>query len=202
MFNTSELQDNSNQVFSQEQGISPLFDDRAEEAIVYSPELQAELPTRQDRPDRVYGLRVTERLSRLLQLAGTVRNSPFRVDGDPLVFPFLVIEAKSEKGSDAFTDTQAQTAFAIREMLSIQHQLAEAAERDGDWDSTPLVWFLSYKGEQWRASAAYIHTAKGKTSYVSVSIFNVNTSSNYYHSALFVFGVAALTHSITRCNFF
>lgn len=153
--------------FSQELGISPLFDDRAEEAIVYSPELQAELPTRQDRPDRVYGLRVTERLSRLLQSAGTVRNSPFKVDGDPLVFPFLVIEAKSEKGSDAFTDTQAQTAFAIRELLSIQHQLAEAAEKDGERDSGPLVWFLSYKGEQWRASAAYIHTTKKKTCYVS-----------------------------------
>ncbi|KAF0645916.1 hypothetical protein FPSE5266_20014 [Fusarium pseudograminearum] len=161
----------------QEQGISPLFDDRAEEAIVYSPELQAELPTRQDRPDRVYGLRVTERLSRLLQSAGTVRNSPFKVDGDPLVFPFLVIEAKSEKGSDAFTDTQAQTAFAIRELLSIQHQLAEAAEKDGEWDSGPLVWFLSYKGEQWRASAAYIHTTKKKTSYRVVRLWSGSVDS-------------------------
>ncbi|EYB27190.1 hypothetical protein SNK05_010704 [Fusarium graminearum] len=161
----------------QEQGISPLFDDRAEEAIVYSPELQAELPTRQDRPDRVYGLRVTERLSRLLQSAGTVRNSPFKVDGDPLVFPFLVIEAKSEKGSDAFTDTQAQTAFAIRELLSIQHQLAEAAEKDGEWDSGPLVWFLSYKGEQWRASAAYIHTTKKKTFYRVVRLWSGSVDS-------------------------
>jgi hypothetical protein len=154
---------------SQEQGISPLFDDRAEEAILYSSELRAELPKREDRPDRVYGLQVTERLSRLILSAESVRSSPFRQDGEPLVFPFLVIEAKSEKGSDAFTDTQVQTAFAIRELLSIQHQLARVALEDKEWDAGPLVWFLSYKGEQWRVSAAYIHDQNDKTSYVSIT---------------------------------
>ncbi|KAF5589548.1 hypothetical protein FPCIR_6751 [Fusarium pseudocircinatum] len=149
----------------QEQGISPLFDDRAEEAIIYSDKLRAELPKREDRPDRVYGLQVTERLSRLLLAAENVRSSPFRQDGDPLVFPFLVIEAKSEKGCDAFTDTQVQTAFAIRELLFIQNQLARVAEEDKDWEAGPLVWFLSYKGEQWRVSAAYIHHHNDKTSY-------------------------------------
>ncbi|KAG4272969.1 hypothetical protein FPRO04_10049 [Fusarium proliferatum] len=156
----------------QEQGISPLFDDRAEEAIIYSNELRAELPKREDRPDRVYGLQVTERLSRLLLAAETVRSSPFRQDGDPLVFPFLVIEAKSEKGCDAFTDTQVQTAFAIRELLSIQDQLARLAEEDTEWDAGPLVWFLSYKGEQWRVCAAYIHDQNGKTSYRVVRLWS------------------------------
>lgn len=98
-----------------------------------------------------------------------MRSSPFRQDGEPLVFPFLVIEAKSEKGCDAFTDTQVQTAFAIRELLSIQDQLARLAEEDTERDAGPLVWFLSYKGEQWRVSAAYIHNQNGKTSYVSVA---------------------------------
>ncbi|KAL5615818.1 hypothetical protein FOBRF1_004566 [Fusarium oxysporum] len=156
----------------QEQGISPLFDDRAEEAIIYSSELRAELPQREDRPDRVYGLQVTERLSRLLLAAENVRSSPFRQDGEPLVFPFLVIEAKSEKGSDAFTDTQVQTAFAVRELLSIQHKLARVAEEDKDWDAGPLVWFLSYKGEQWRVSAAHIHHQNDKTSYRVVRLWS------------------------------
>ncbi|KAF5671652.1 hypothetical protein FDENT_10828 [Fusarium denticulatum] len=156
----------------QEQGISPLFDDRAEEAIIYSSELRAELPKREDRPDRVYGLQVTERLSRLLLAAENVRSSPFRQDGDPLAFPFLVIEAKSEKGCDAFTDAQVQTAFSIRELLSIQNQLARVAEEDTEWDACPLVWFLSYKGEQWRVSAAYIHNQNGKTYYRVVRLWS------------------------------
>ncbi|KAF4946513.1 hypothetical protein FGADI_11151 [Fusarium gaditjirri] len=155
----------------QEQGISPLFDDRAEEAIIYSDDLRAELPKREDRPDRVYGLQVTERLSRLILAAESVRTSPFRQDGDPLIFPFLVIEAKSEKGSDTFTDTQVQTSFAIRELLSIQHQLAQAVEED-KWDAGPLVWFMSYKGEQWRVSAAYIHDQNGKISYRVVRLWS------------------------------
>lgn len=146
-----------------------MFDDRAEEAIIYSTELRAELPKREHRPDRVFGLQVTERLSRLLNYAEDVRSSPFRLDGDPLVFPFLVIEAKSEKGSDAFTDTQVQTAFAIRELLSIQQELAHVANENEEWDGGPLVWFLSYKGEQWRVFAAYIHTNPDKISYVSIA---------------------------------
>ncbi|KAF5676902.1 hypothetical protein FHETE_1964 [Fusarium heterosporum] len=158
-----------------EQGISPLFDDRAEEAIRYSGELRSELPKREDRPDRVYGLRVTERLSRLLQLVEDTKEgikvSPFKSDGDPLVFPFLVIEAKSEKGSDSVSDTQVQTAFAIRELLSIQLQLTQAAEQDMDRDGGPLVWFLSYKGEQWRVSAAYVHDQNGKVYYRVVRLW-------------------------------
>ncbi|KAF4969181.1 hypothetical protein FSARC_3557 [Fusarium sarcochroum] len=149
-----------------EQGISPLFDDRAEEAIMYSPQLQSELPKREERPDRVYGLQATNRLSRLLQSAKDIRSSPFRPDGEPIIFPFLVIEAKSEKGSDAFTDTQVQTAFAIRELLLIQRGLAQAAGEDTEWDAGPLVWFLSYKGEQWRVSAAYTHNQDDVTFYV------------------------------------
>ncbi|EGU75170.1 hypothetical protein FOXB_14309 [Fusarium oxysporum f. sp. conglutinans Fo5176] len=155
-----------------EQGISPLFDDRAEEAIIYSSELRAELPKREHRPDRVFGLQVTERLSRLLNYAEDIRSSPFRLDGDPLVFPFLVIEAKSEKGSDAFTYTQVQTAFAIRELLSIQQELAHVANENEEWDGGPLVWFLSYKGEQWRVFAAYIHTTPDKISYRVVRLWS------------------------------
>ncbi|KAL2127828.1 hypothetical protein VTI74DRAFT_10108 [Chaetomium olivicolor] len=150
-----------------EHGISPIFDDRADEAIVYSPELQAELPKREEKPDRVYGLRRTKRLERLLlstedkrpsaqgkPIGENLKTSPFRPDGEPIVFGFLVIEAKSEKGADAFTDIDVQTAFAIRELLSIQNGLRLAAEEGVNWDAGPLVWFLSYKGEHWRVSAA------------------------------------------------
>lgn len=144
-----------------------MFDDRAEEAIIYSSELRAELPRREHRPDRVYGLQVTERFSRLLHYAEDIRSSPFRIDGDPLVFPFLVIEAKSEKSTDGFANNQVQTAFAIRELLSIQHELAQATNKGRECDGGPLVWFLSYRGEEWRVFAAYIHTTHDGRSYVS-----------------------------------
>ncbi|KAF4498054.1 hypothetical protein FAGAP_5774 [Fusarium agapanthi] len=155
-----------------EQGISPLFDDRAEEAIIYSSELRAELPKREHRPDRVYGLQVTERLSRLLNYAEDIRSSPFRPDGDPLVFPFLVIEAKSEKGTDGFTNAQVQTAFAIRELLSIQHELSHVTDEGREWDGGPLVWFLSYVGEEWRVFAAYIHTTHNRMFYRVVRLWS------------------------------
>lgn len=41
-------------------GISPLSDDRADEAIEYFSQLCVEMPKREDRPDRVYGLQVTD----------------------------------------------------------------------------------------------------------------------------------------------
>jgi hypothetical protein len=55
-------------------------------------------------------------------IGDSFRSSPFKSDRDPIVVSFLLIGAKSKKGSDAFTNTQAQTDFAIRELLSIQHK--------------------------------------------------------------------------------
>lgn len=48
-----------------EQGVNPLFDDRAEEAIIHDNVLQYQMPKR-EKPDRVYGLRVTNKLEQLL----------------------------------------------------------------------------------------------------------------------------------------
>ncbi|PKS08714.1 hypothetical protein jhhlp_004767 [Lomentospora prolificans] len=153
----------------QEHGINPLFDDRADEAIVYYPEVQAILGKRKLSPDRIYGLRKTKRFERILYredkrkssskgkyIGDNTRTTPFCPDGEPVLFPFLVIEAKSEKGGAPFSSIEAQTAFAIRELLLVQDELRQAAEDDMDWDAAPLAWFLSYRGEQWRVSAAFI----------------------------------------------
>lgn len=93
------------------------------------------MPKREDRPDCVYGLQITDTLSRLLYSTGdkrfmegggpicdNIRSSPFNSHRDPIFFPLFDIEAKSEKGSDAPTNSQAQTDFAIRELLSIQYK--------------------------------------------------------------------------------
>ncbi|KAG5744247.1 hypothetical protein H9Q70_013048 [Fusarium xylarioides] len=156
----------------QDQGISPLFDDRAEEAIQYARELLDQLPTREERPDRVWGLQNTKRFARLLQLNRNIRSSPFKPDGEPIAFPFLIIEAKSEKGSDAFTNIQTQTSFAIRELLMIQQGLARAADEDVEWDAGPLVWFIAYKGEQWRVHTAYVDERDGKVFYRVVRLWS------------------------------
>ncbi|KAF5599882.1 hypothetical protein FPANT_2987 [Fusarium pseudoanthophilum] len=152
-------------------GISPIFDDRAEQGMVCSPALQVELQKREVRPDRVYGLQATKRFGRLLELTQGVRSNPFKPDGEPLIFPFLVIEAKSEKAGSSNSDIQLQTGFAIRELLMIQYELGEAAGEDGNWHGGPLVWFVSYRGEDWRVSAAYIHKMDDEISYRVVRLW-------------------------------
>jgi hypothetical protein len=99
-----------------------------------------------------------------------IRFTPFRPDGEPIVFPFLALEAKSEKGRDGFSDVEMQTAFTIRALLKLQGDLRNATGEDSEWESGPLVWFLSYKGEQWRVAAAYIEYENGVEHYVSMHL--------------------------------
>jgi hypothetical protein len=116
-----------------------LFDDRAQEVIVHDRTLQSEMQKR-EKPDRVYGLRMIKRLERLLlwtedkrpasggkTIGESIRRSPFRHDGEPIVFfPFLALEAKSEKGRDGFSDVETQTAFTIHALLSLLEDLRKA----------------------------------------------------------------------------
>jgi hypothetical protein len=96
-----------------------------------------------------------------------IRTSPLNADGgEPVIFPFLVIEAKSEKGRDSFSDIEVQTAFSIRTLLKLQQDLRDAAGYDNESEASPLVWFFSYKGEQWRVSAAFVRNGRRIRSYV------------------------------------
>jgi hypothetical protein len=126
---------------------------------------------------------MTKRLERLLQwtedkrvaaggkmIGESIQSSPFRPDGEPIVFPFLALEAKSEKGRDGFSDIETQTAFTIRSLLTLQEDLRRAAGEDSEWESGPLVWFLANKGEQWRVAAAYIEHKNGVRYHVSVTL--------------------------------
>lgn len=97
----------------------------------------------------------------------SLRLSPFRVEDEPLLFPFLVLEAKSEKSADSFMNIEIQTAFAIRELLMIQDNLRQTAGSIEDQSSIPLVWFLSNRGEQWRVYICYIEHSRGSSRFVS-----------------------------------
>jgi hypothetical protein len=135
---------------------------------------------KQEQPDRVYGLQSTNNFERLLKALSNraeshfteaqdekdLKTSPFRQDGDPLLFPFLVLEAKSEKGQDSFGSIEMQTAFSIRTLLKIQADLYSAVGKQPTRLGAPLVWFFASKGEEWRVSAGYTATREQTSHYV------------------------------------
>lgn len=90
---------------------------------------------------------------------------PFHEVRDPVLFPFLVLEAK-KKTNSGFTEVETQTAFAILKLLDLQLRLKEANGKDSQWGTGPLVWFLSNCGDRWRVAAAYVQTEGSITHHV------------------------------------
>ena len=86
----------------------------------------------------------------------SIKTCPLKDNCAPLLFPFLILEAKSEKSSDSFSKINLQTGFAIYALLKLQHGLTNASIANQEAGMMPLVWFLSSKGEIWRLSAAYV----------------------------------------------
>jgi hypothetical protein len=123
------------------------------------------VPDRLRRPDRVYGLRETDTFEGLLEQVAKespprdtirqwIRTSPFKDMAQPLLFPFLILEAKSEKSSDGFEQIQCQTAFPIKLLLQLQDGLQRKAIQVSS--PGPLLWFLSCRGDTWRVHGCYI----------------------------------------------
>ncbi len=84
-----------------------------------------------------------------------VQSSPFRDESDPLLFPFLILEAKSEKSSSGFDDITIQTAFPILALLKLQREL-KTHVNDEELDGGPLVWFFANRGDAWRVYGCYM----------------------------------------------
>lgn len=133
-----------------------------------------------DRPDRIYGLRETKvfrdalysepRLSNTEIVKHVITSSPFQNVGEPLLFPFLILEAKSEKGADSWSSIERQPSLPIRTLLKMQEDLRKQSASTGYSNSEPLVWFLSYKGEEWRIYGSSLQTINGKTHYVRLPL--------------------------------
>ena len=96
-----------------------------------------------------------------------IRTSPFKEGTEPLLFPFLVLEAKAEKSSNGFVDIQTQTMFPVRALFKLQEDLqlemlkSQQDLRDEMVDTTendlgPLVWFFANRGDSWRVYGCYI----------------------------------------------
>lgn len=148
-----------------------------------------ELPKR--KPDRVYGLRQTPNFSQRLSTPVTLlrefakaetlkaisevsaseagdllvedilQAAPFNSIGDPLLFPFLVIEAKSEEGR-GFHSCGIQTALPLWALLKLQDRL-QTLTRPMSELGGPLVWYIAYRGDDWRVSA-FCGTSSDSTS--------------------------------------
>ncbi|OBT67658.1 hypothetical protein VE03_03436 [Pseudogymnoascus sp. 23342-1-I1] len=126
-----------------------LFDDRAKESIMYGPLVDMQLPKK--KPDRVFGLKKSKSFAKILDVDGTdsdedSRFSPFKDCNDPLLFPFLIIEAKPEKMSAGFQEIQTQTALPIWELLKLQESIRNDTLRESH-STSPLVWFFANRGD-------------------------------------------------------
>jgi hypothetical protein len=164
-----------------------LFHFRAGQYIYHDDEV-AEIIPNGEKPDRAYGLRYTQRLKRVLRAvsaesgqtdkylarfspyprarkeATTEANSKGRSTKNPLLFPFLVLESKSESSGVEHHAIFRQTAFAIRSFLKIQYDLWTSTVGERTWGTGgPFVWFLSQKGVDWRVEGAYIHNIKARS---------------------------------------
>ncbi|KAJ0417817.1 hypothetical protein BJY00DRAFT_315608 [Aspergillus carlsbadensis] len=145
-------------------GLERTFIGRASELVNHPPSLAKQL-RRKLHPDRVYGLRETRHIADLLQTASPENSHPVQdllarqphsSDGKPLLFPFLVVEAKGSKASDDWHSICLQTAFPIYTFLNVQQGLrAKAGQHSSRRPSAPLVWFIMSRGEDWRVYLAY-----------------------------------------------
>lgn len=166
--------------------INKIFSSRADELVLYDPfeastdSLKDKL--RQRRPDRIIGFQETHSVGealdhnarRLQDDAGlqTIRDmvecTVLNHKSGLLLFPFLVIEAKSDAGEN-FRACDAQTAFPIWKMLNIQEELQAKTHLKLTYGG-PLLWYIAYRGNDWRISACYTDDIDGEHSYVSLLI--------------------------------
>ena len=166
-----------------------MFDDRTQEVIIHDPLLRSQLPKQE--PDRVYGLQETNNFEKLLStpvpsalandanvtLRELVRNSPFKDGVEPLLFPFLILEAKSGKSSSGFYEVQTQTAFPIFALLKLQEDLL-ARVQDGGIANGPLIWFFANRGDAWRVYGCCLSDSE-PTRYVRI------LSNSFYHGIFY-----------------
>jgi len=113
-------------------------------------ELEGE-PLRVQEPDRVIGLRLTRTIAERIAADRFRKNTHTPFSGKDVLYPFVVVEAKREKGPVAgFSGIEHQSAFPIRTCLRLQQNL----QQETGIDLQCLVWFFAFRGEEWRVYGA------------------------------------------------
>jgi hypothetical protein len=137
------------------------------------------------RPDRIHGLQRTKNFELLLQslyahddpphqpprLVEAVVKTTLNPDtgGSPLLFPFLLSEAKRERSAEGFEQMEIQTSFPIKHALQLQYDLLRTPGNTMDVPGGPLVWFLANRGEDWRVYAGHVQVRDGRPKYVGMN---------------------------------
>ncbi|KAL4999862.1 hypothetical protein BDV10DRAFT_200521 [Aspergillus recurvatus] len=161
-------------------GVNMIFSDRAETSIHYHPPLPIRSRSKgykkYEQPDRVYGLIETQNIKTLLDspdqtraldsqvksLRDILEVSPFKGDRKPLLFPFLLIEAKADTMGDS-AGVEMQSAFTIQRLLMVQDELRAATRVESMWASGPLVWFFGWHGQEWYVKGSFIDHISGSS---------------------------------------
>ncbi|KAF9888240.1 hypothetical protein FE257_008809 [Aspergillus nanangensis] len=97
------------------------------------------------KPDAIIGIQGNDRIGEILRRLDGIRCSTVQDDLE-MLFPFLVLEAKSEVAGPGFQSVEIQTAFPIRALLNIQKSLNEHTKIRRN----PLLWFIAFKGDIWK----------------------------------------------------
>jgi hypothetical protein len=160
---------------SYETGVSLIFEDLVEEVVFLDARLR-ELPKKKI-PDRIFGLKVTKNIEEVItEIAASEQGwecTPFGSAANPPIFPFLLLEAKSDSSRNGFHDIQTQTAFPIRRILNLQREL-QSKMQNAAGGPQPLVWFLGNRGSEWKVYGCYTNTTtKGGPQYVSSTFFSI-----------------------------
>ena len=128
-----------------------IFSNKSDERVLHRDGgLQGEVVDQKyKRPDLVVGLSLTASFVPHIGQLPPEKYSPFK--NGYTCFPFLVVEAKSEKAGPGFEAIQRQSALAIRSCLKLQVDLETES---GNELLHPLVWFIGYQGDEWRLYCA------------------------------------------------
>ena len=156
---------------------SCIFEDIIEEFVDYD----AIHKLHKFKPDRLIGFKQTKVFQNLLdqplnhqserrlpRLRDVVHRSASQSRLNSCLFPFLILEAKSDSSSASFSDIQIQTSFPIRSLLNLQRDLASRCHQS-DETPEPLIWFLAYKGSDWKVYGCYTsHIPNSAPVYVGI----------------------------------
>ncbi|KAI9668201.1 MAG: hypothetical protein M1821_001021 [Bathelium mastoideum] len=168
-------------------GTREIFTTRIGEAVFHRrADPEAGKPIKQQ-PDRIFGLSETLILERLLrnpyphgdrgqhrrELVREVVKTSINPEngGSPLLFPFLVLEAKAGKGAHGFEHIEAQSALPIMEALRLQYDLMKTRGNTVEVPGGPLVWSIATRGDDWRIYAGYVIENEGLPHYFIKSLW-------------------------------
>ncbi|CEJ90160.1 hypothetical protein VHEMI05961 [[Torrubiella] hemipterigena] len=146
-----------------ENGLTKIFASTADAQTSYNPEAQKRIG--KERPDAVYGLQRTRRFEELLRGLPEPNARCTIYENNKIIFPFRILEAKSETSKDNFHDINNQTGLAISEMLNLQIELFKLAGRSYGENVGPIVWYIATRGDLWKIHVAYVNMVKDKPQY-------------------------------------